>query len=59
MKWRKNVENLKTIFIVKLETLNIIQNEFVYVYMKYHSNRSLFTQLCLHSITNYSDFNNF
>jgi len=37
-----------------LETSNknwIIQHEFIYVYMKHHSNRSLSAQLTLYSLT--------
>jgi hypothetical protein len=37
----------------------MIQNESVYVCMKYHSSQSLFTQLSLHSLKSYSDFHNF
>jgi len=44
-----------------LETLNknyIILNESIYVYTVYHSNKSLLTQLSLHSLT-INDFCNF
>jgi len=59
LKWCKNAENHETIFIAlfKLETSNkycFIQNESIYVYMKYHSNQALFTQLIF--LYSYSHF---
>jgi len=57
LKWCKNANDHKTnhfISFFKVKSLHkncIIQNESFYMYMKYHSNQSLFTQLSLHSFT--------
>jgi len=47
-------KQISFIAFFKLETSNkilIIQNESIYVCMKYHSNQSLFTHLSLPSLT--------
>jgi hypothetical protein len=64
LKWDKNAEMHKTndfnaFFKLETSNKNYIQNDSIYVYMKYHSNQSLFTQLSVHSLTVILIFTNF